>query len=167
MYDQYDHVSSFSEIRKTINTEFKNLATLNKSSSIVNDIPDFYKKKLEYHRRIVFEWSDYDAEFDLQIVNPQKRYFTWSHTFNSEPARMNKEQEYGYGLEEFFITSKDVGEWIFNITYFGKNLGDNSNPTYLKITVFDNYGKEIQSEKIKTIYLNLFNKKQTVLKLKI
>ena len=165
--DQYDHVSSFSEIRKTINTEFKNLATLNKSSSIVNDIPDFYKKKLEYHRRIVFEWSDYDAEFDLQIVNPQKRYFTWSHTFNSEPARMNKEQEYGYGLEEFFITSKDVGEWIFNITYFGKNLGDNSNPTYLKITVFDNYGKEIQSEKIKTIYLNLFNKKQTVLKLKI
>ena len=165
--DQYDQVSSFSEIRKTINTEFKNLATLNKSSSIVNDIPDFYKKKLEYHRRIVFEWSDYDAEFDLQIVNPQKRYFTWSHTSNSEPARMNKEQEYGYGLEEFFITSKDVGEWIFNITYFGKNLGDNSDPTYLKITVFDNYGKEIQSEKIKTIYLNLFNKKQTVLKLKI
>lgn len=165
--DQYDQVSSFSEIRKTINTEFKNLASLNKSSSIVNDIPDFYKKKLEYHRRIVFEWSDYDAEFDLQIVNPQKRYFTWSHTSNSEPARMNKEQEYGYGLEEFFITSKDVGEWIFNITYFGKNLGDNSDPTYLKITVFDNYGKEIQSEKIKTIYLNLFNKKQTVLKLKI
>lgn len=165
--DQYDQVSSFSEIRKTINTEFKNLATLNKSSSIVNDIPDFYKKKLEYHRRIVFEWSDYDAEFDLQIVNPQKRYFTWSHTSNSEPARMNKEQEYGYGLEEFFITSKDVGEWIFNITYFGKNLGDNSDPTYLKIAVFDNYGKEIQSEKIKTIYLNLFNKKQTVLKLKI
>lgn len=167
IYDQYDQVSTFSEIRKTINTEFKNLAALNKSSSIVDDIPDFYKKKSEYHRRIVFEWSDYDAEFDLQIVNPQKRYFTWSHTTNSEPARMNKEKEYGYGLEEFFITSKDKGEWLFNFTYFGKKTGDNSYPTYLKITVFDNYGKENQSEKIKTIYLKLFNKKQTVLKLNI
>ena len=38
--------------------------------------PDFYKKNAEYDTRIVFEWSHFNAEFDLQIVNPQRRYFT-------------------------------------------------------------------------------------------
>ncbi|CAI8335816.1 MAG: TonB-dependent receptor SusC [Flavobacterium sp. SCGC AAA160-P02] len=169
IYNQYQDIGelNFSEIRKTITAEFKNLVGLNNANLLINDIPDLYKKKLEYHRRIVFEWSDYDAEFDLQIVNPQKRYFTWSHTSNSEPYRLNKEKEYGYGLEEFFITSKDVGEWMFNITYYGKKTGDNSYPTYLKITVYDNYGKEIQSEKITNINLQEYNIKETVLKLKV
>ncbi|MDB4496683.1 TonB-dependent receptor plug domain-containing protein, partial [Flavobacteriaceae bacterium] len=139
--NKYTDVNSFSGLKQTINSEYKNLVALHNSTLVAADIPDFYKKNTEYDTRIVFEWSYFDAQFDLQIVNPQQRYYTWSHTQNEERSRIIKETAQGYGLEEFFITKKDKGEWLFNITYYGKKTGDNSIPTYLKITVYNNFGR--------------------------
>ena len=165
--NQYTEVNSFSGLKQTINSEYKNLVALHNSTLVAADIPDFYKKNAEYDTRIVFEWSYFDAQFDLQIVNPQQRYYTWSHTQNEERSRIIKETAQGYGLEEFFITKKDKGEWLFNITYYGKKTGDNSIPTYLKITVYNNFGRPNQTKKVTVKELNDLNKKETILKLKI
>lgn len=165
--NKYDDVDSFSGLKQTINTEYKNLVALHNSSLVTANIPDFYKKNAEYDTRIVFEWSHFNAEFDLQIVNPQRRYFTWSHTKKEESSRFIKEASQGYGLEEFFITKKDKGEWLFNITYYGKNTGNNLLPTYLKITVYNHYGKPNQTKTESVKELNDLNKKETILNLKI
>lgn len=165
--NQYSQVSSFSGLQKTISTEYKNLVTLRSSGLNVNKIPKIFKVSEVYDTRIIFEWSQYNAEFELQIVNPQKRYFTWSHTQNTEPTRVGMEKIQGYGLEEFFITSKDKGEWLFNLSYFGKQTSDNTIPTYMKITVFKNFGKPDQSRKVSNLVLHELNKKETVLKLAI
>ncbi len=165
--NKYDDVDSFSGLKQTINTEYKNLVALHSSSLVTANIPDFYKKNAEYDTRIVFEWSHFNAEFDLQIVNPQRRYFTWSHTKKEDSSRFIKEASQGYGLEEFFITKKDKGEWLFNITYYGKNTGNNSLPTYLKITVYNHYGKPNQTKVESVKELNDLNKKETILNLKI
>ena len=165
--NKYIEVNSFSGLKQTINSEYKNLVALHNSTLVAADIPDFYKKNTEYDTRIVFEWSYFDAQFDLQIVNPQQRYYTWSHTQNEERSRIIKETAQGYGLEEFFITKKDKGEWLFNITYYGKKTGDNSIPTYLKITVFNNFGRPNQTKKVTVKELNDLNKKESILKLKI
>jgi uncharacterized protein YfaP (DUF2135 family) len=122
---------------------------------------------ISYSTRVIFEWSDFDALFDLQIVNPQKRFFTWSHTPAAEGARMQQEQTLGYGLEEFFMTATDKGEWLFNITYKGKNSGDTAQPTYVKITTISNFGKANQSEQVKVISLQDEGNSQTVLKLNL
>lgn len=165
--NKYIEVNSFSGLKQTINSEYKNLVALHNSTLVAADIPDFYKKNTEYDTRIVFEWSYFDAQFDLQIVNPQQRYYTWSHTQNEERSRIIKETAQGYGLEEFFITKKDKGEWLFNITYYGKKTGDNSIPTYLKITVYNNFGRPNQTKKVTVKELNDLNKKESILKLKI
>ena len=168
IYDnQYSRVRSFSGLQKTINTEYKNLVFLHDASLNFNKIPTTVKNNESYNTRIIFEWSQYSAEFDLQIVNPQKRYYTWSHTKNKESARFDLEKLQGHGLEEFFITSKDKGDWLFNMSYYGKQFGDNTTPTYLKITVFKNFGKPNQSRKITNLILQELNKKETVLKLTI
>ena len=165
--NQYSDVNSFNGLKQTINAEYKNLVALHNSTLSATNTPEFYKKNVEYDTRIVFEWSHFDAEFDLQIVNPQKRYFTWSHTQKEEASRFMKETSQGYGLEEFFITKKDKGEWLFNITYYGKKTGDNSIPTYLKITVYNNFGRPNQTKKVTVKALNDLNKKESILKLKI
>ena len=165
--NKYTEVNSFSGLKQTINSEYKNLVALHNSTLVAADIPDFYKKNTEYDTRIVFEWSYFDAQFDLQIVNPQQRYYTWSHTQNEERSRIIKETAQGYGLEEFFITKKDKGEWLFNLTYYGKKTGDNSKPTYLKITVYNNFGRPNQTKKVTVKELSDLNKKETILKLKI
>jgi uncharacterized protein YfaP (DUF2135 family) len=124
-------------------------------------------KNVELDTRIVFEWNAFDAEFDLQIVNPQQRFFTWSHTQQAEPSRFNKEKELGYGLEEFFMTREDKGDWLFNMTYFGKRNGDNRTPTYVKITRYDNYGRPNQQQSVQVISLETLNRQQSVLSVKI
>ena len=105
-YNQYSEVNSFNGLKQTINAEYKNLIALHNSTLLATNIPEFYKKKAEYDTRIIFEWSHFDAEFDLQIVNPQKRYFTWSHTQKEEASRFMKETSQGYGLEEFLSLKK-------------------------------------------------------------
>ncbi len=166
-YNQYSEVNSFNGLKQTINAEYKNLIALHNSTLLATNIPEFYKKKVEYDTRIIFEWSHFDAEFDLQIVNPQKRYFTWSHTQKEEASRFMKETSQGYGLEEFFITKKDKGEWLFNLTYYGKKTGDNSMPSYVKVTVYSNFGKPTQTKKVTVKELNDLNKKESILKLEI
>ena len=166
-YNQYSEVNSFNGLKQTINAEYKNLIALHNSTLLTTNIPEFYKKKAEYDTRIIFEWSHFDAEFDLQIVNPQKRYFTWSHTQKEEASRFMKETSQGYGLEEFFITKKDKGEWLFNLTYYGKKTGDNSMPSFVKVTVYSNFGKPTQTKKVTVKELNDLNKKESILKLEI
>jgi len=165
--NQYSDVNSFNGLKQTINAEYKNLVALHNSNLIATNIPEFYKKNAEYDTRIVFEWSHFDAEFDLQIVNPQKRYFTWSHTQKEESSRFIKETSQGYGLEEFFITKKDKGEWLFNLIYYGKKTGDNSMPSFVKVTVYSNFGKPTQTKKVTVKDLNDLNKKESILKLEI
>ena len=166
-YNQYSDVNSFNGLKQTINAEYKNLVALHNSTLLATNIPEFYKKNAEYDTRIVFEWSHFDAEFDLQIVNPQKRYFTWSHTQKEESSRFIKETSQGYGLEEFFITKKDKGEWLFNLIYYGKKTGDNSMPSFVKVTVYSNFGKPTQTKKVTVKDLNDLNKKESILKLEI
>ena len=165
--NQYSDVNSFNGLKQTINAEYKNLVALHNSTLSATNTPEFYKKNVEYDTRIVFEWSHFDAEFDLQIVNPQKRYFTWSHTQKEESSRFIKETSQGYGLEEFFITKKDKGEWLFNLIYYGKKTGDNSMPSFVKVTVYSNFGKPTQTKKVTVKDLNDLNKKESILKLEI
>ena len=165
--NRYNKVSSFSGLRKTINYEYKNLVALHRNKLTQNLIPEFYTNNIKFNTRIVFEWSAFDAEFDLQIVNPQKRYFTWSHTQKIEPGRISKEKQQGFGLEEFFMTSKDTGKWLFNISYFGKTTSSIALPVYLKITVFHNFGKLSQTKEIKIISLEELNDKLNILSLSI
>ena len=165
--NQYSEVNSFNGLKQTINAEYKNLVALHNSNLIATNIPEFYKKNAKYDTRIIFEWSHFDAEFDLQIVNPQQRYFTWSHTQKEESSRFIKETSQGYGLEEFFITKKDKGEWLFNLIYYGKKTGDNSMPSFVKVTVYSNFGKPTQTKKVTVKDLNDLNKKESILKLEI
>ena len=165
--NQYSEVNSFNGLKQTINAEYKNLVALHNSNLIATNIPELYKKNAKYDTRIIFEWSHFDAEFDLQIVNPQQRYFTWSHTQKEESSRFIKETSQGYGLEEFFITKKDKGEWLFNLIYYGKKTGDNSMPSFVKVTVYSNFGKPTQTKKVTVKELNDLNKKESILKLEI
>jgi hypothetical protein len=165
--NQLTEAKEFGTLRKTMNNEFKNLVALHKNQINSSSINSFYNNNVFYDTRVVFEWNAYDAEFDLQIVNPQNRFFTWSHTQKAEPKRLANEVRQGNGLEEYFMTAGDKGNWIFNITYFGKQTGNNSQPTYLKITTYKNFGNFSQSKEIKVISLEELSKKETILKIKI
>lgn len=107
--------------------------------------------------RLVFEWADSEAEFELQFVNPKNRYFSWKHSMRDNAEQIQDEKAIGYATEEYLIDESLKGTWKVNIKYLGnKSL----TPTYLKATVYYNYGDASQRKETKVFKLSLKNVNQ-------
>ncbi len=112
--------------------------------------------------RVVFEWNDGEAEFELQFVNPGKQYHTWKHSLADNEALISREKNLGYNTMEELIDGSLPGSWQVNIKYLGnKSL----TPTYLKASIYYNYGEVSQRKEVKLFKLSLKNVNQELFKL--
>ncbi len=104
--------------------------------------------------RLVFEWNDSEAEFNLQFVSPSNQYYTWEHSLKENPELIQLEKSLGYSCSEYLIDNFLSGIWKVNIDYLGnKSL----TPTYLKATIYHNYGSPTQNKEVKVFKLNVKN----------
>ncbi|NAS13456.1 carboxypeptidase-like regulatory domain-containing protein [Poritiphilus flavus] len=137
-----------------IEREYNNLLMLNKSEVVpVTNVKSLYIAQEDFQgTRLVFEWNDSEAEFELQFVNPGNQYFVWKHTLADTDELIMKEKDLGYACTEYLIDESLPGEWQINIKYLGnKSL----TPTYLKATIYDNYGKRSQRKEVRVFKLTL------------
>jgi len=154
----------FSGLQETIINELKHFISFHGSKVDYQDLPsDLLKTNFKYDLRIVFDWNDPNAEFEVQFVNPQKKYFMWNQTKLDNKERMLEGITKGYSTEEFIIDDDDLGEWIINIEAI--NDEPQLNPTYLKYTVFRNYGLVNEIKEVKVVNLNTCKPKVTFDKL--
>ena len=114
--------------------------------------------------RLVFEWADGEAEFDLQFVNPKNQYFKWQHSLKDDADRIRDEKKVGYSVTEYLIDDSLPGTWKVNLNYLGnKSL----TPTYLKATVYHNYGSASQRMETKVFKLSTRDVNQELFTLRI
>ena len=100
--------------------------------------------------RVLFEWNNNAAEFELQFVDPEKYYDSWEYTVETKEAELSAEISKGYSSKQFFLDDNLKGEWVINISYFGNGSQD---PTYLKVTTFFDYGTLEQRQATKLFKL--------------
>ena len=122
--------------------------------------PEYMWQDFGYDYRVIFDWNDPNIEFNIQFVNPNNKYYNWSHTVIDNRDNMIDEIQYGYNTEEFIIDDSDKGEWIINIENF--SIENQDNPTYLKYTVYKNYGRPNEIKRIMVINLNEIKQKITL-----
>lgn len=107
--------------------------------------------------RLVFEWNDSEAEFELQFVNPEGKYFKSEHSLFADADRIKDEKVSGFSSEEYLIDDSLRGLWQVNAKYLGnKSL----TPTYMKATIYHNYGSASQRKETKVFKLSLRNVNQ-------
>ena len=147
------HNIDFSGLEKTLMSEMQQLLRRHRSEVNYKEIPtNLLTTSFKYDVRVVFEWNKNDTEFELQFVNPTSKFYTWKHSLADNKERMFDEVKNGYHSEEFIIDdAENAGEWIVNV----KNLNKEKtfNPTYLKYTVYTNYGKSNEERTIKVVKL--------------
>lgn len=173
MYARYDYLIEESFIKadttvfdKILQREYNNLLALHK-----NEIMDSKKSKKVYvaeedftGTRLVFEWNDSEAEFDLQFVNPGNQYYMWKHSLADNADVIYREKDFGYNVTEYLLDGSLPGTWQVNIDYSGnKSL----TPTFLKATVYYNYGTRAQRKEVKTFKLSLKNVNQELFKITV
>lgn len=136
---------SFSGMEKIIGTEIRNLVNKERKLLDVTKVDQKYTNNLTYNARITLDWNNTDAEFVVQFVNPQKRFFNWEHTEIGNRRRILDELQNGFSTEQFEIVgSEAIGDWLLNVTYLGNRTGGNNTPTFLKCIVQHNFGKPNQ-----------------------
>ena len=132
----------FDGLHKRVRTELKDLLRLQKAKLDVTQVPPSYLESIAYEARLVFDWNDQNSEFDIQFVNPQKRFFEWEHTNLGNNERIGDELRNGFSTEQFVLTGDGInGKWIVNISYKGKrSTRENAEPTFIKCRLDYNYG---------------------------
>ncbi len=158
----------FSGLKKSARTEIKNLVYLKGRELDLSGLDPEYRKNLTYNARVIIEWSHASAEFELQFVNPQKRFFTWEHTGLTNAQRLRDEVEHGYSREEFEIVGQEtVGEWLINVKYLGNLNTSDETPAFLRCRVQTSFGKTGQQEEIFAIRLHEKDSEEQLLSLKV
>jgi len=99
--------------------------------------------------RLVFEWNNQEAEFELQFVTPEGFYDTWKHHAGSD-ASQDTEISKGYCSKQFFLGKENLGLWQINMNYNGNS---SELPTYLKVSVYHNFGLPSQTLEVKVYKL--------------
>jgi tetratricopeptide (TPR) repeat protein len=151
----------FTGITEIAETEIKNLVAKHKSSITYQDLPNsLLEGNFKQDIRIVFEWTDPTAEFEIQFVNPQKKFFNFIHNKFDTNELLLDEISKGYSSEQFLIDDAESGFWVINTTYLGNETM--KNPTYLKYILYRNYGLPTQTKTVKLIELFAHKKKVTI-----
>lgn len=153
----------FTSLQTIANNEIKHLVANHKAQLDLSKVKVDHLKAPEMDARIVFDWSNNDANFEFQFVNPDRRFFTWEHR-NVEDDRLKRELLNGLNQEEFEINGGTKGFWQINVKYLGNRTAGNTTPTLLHCTVYHNYGRENERMEQKIIRLHEIGSEQQALK---
>ncbi|WP_339728736.1 carboxypeptidase-like regulatory domain-containing protein [Maribacter stanieri] len=164
MYMRYDYLlaeellEKVEQVKTIMDRDLNNLISLKGADLVSTDRVNEIKLDDDFKgTRLVFEWSNSEAEFELQFVNPEKRYYKSKHSLVANAERIQSEKRSGFSSEEYLIDDTLRGNWLVNATYLGnKSL----TPTYLKATVYYNYGSASQRKETKVFKLGLRNVNQ-------
>ena len=99
--------------------------------------------------RIFLEWSDDDAEFEVQFISPEERLERWGTLMATADNLRQKEKLKGYTSKQFFLDGQIKGKWYINLDY-----NPSEAPTYLKATTYFNYGKPSQKKEVRVFKLS-------------
>ena len=148
-------------IQELAYNELRNLLSLHKTKVPYQKVPNEllalnFKKDI----RMVFEWTQPDVDFDIQFVSPERKFFNWAHTRFESKTLLQDEVSQGYAIKEHVIDDAQPGPWIVNIEFLSNERP--KNPTYLKYTVFKDYGLPSQTKNTKVIAMKDLQTKVTI-----
>ncbi|MEM7185328.1 MAG: carboxypeptidase-like regulatory domain-containing protein [Bacteroidota bacterium] len=151
----------FEPVEDIVIHEFRNLIMKHKSRINYQGLPNsLLAIDFEIDIRLMLEWNHPGAEFDVQVVSPEKKYFSYSHTAFNNKELLQQEMDNGFFMKEFVVDEGEKGSWIVNIRHSG---GHNDQvPLLLKYTQFKNYGTPKETRTVKVIQLDKFQDKVTL-----
>ncbi|MGB5170275.1 MAG: carboxypeptidase-like regulatory domain-containing protein [Eudoraea sp.] len=155
----FEESETFSTILKR---DFDNLLAQNRELLPKTKFFDVKDKDGFNGTRLFFEWNDSEAEFELQFVNNDKQYYLFKHSYFDNEKLIKEEKQYGFSSQEHLIFDAE-DEWQVNVNYLGnKSL----TPTYLKVTIYRNFGLASEQKESQVFKLSAKNLNQELTKIK-
>lgn len=103
--------------------------------------------------RVVVDWNKDETDIDLHVLEPGGEECSYNHRLTQSGGRISEDFTQGYGPEEYEIKTAVKGRYKINIDYYGDRYQKQQVPSFVKVTVFKNFGKANQTIFIKTVKL--------------
>lgn len=134
-----------------------------------NDTIDFEGERLSraYDVRIVVDWNSIDANINLQVIDPTREICNYENPTTKQRGQLAQNMSQGFGPEEFTLTKGKKGSYFVMINYTTSNDTKKNNPTFLKLSMFKNYGKSNETKEVKVIRLEEIVENYIVAELKL
>ncbi len=148
--------------------EIKHLVFARRFELDKNLYPDKYHTCPTYKARLVFEWSLPGAEFILQSVNPQKKFYAWEHSNAADPGLIREELQTGVKFKDFDLYGPDSpGEWLFNVEFLDGGPDGNQLPFTMGCRIYENFGTAHETSRYVTLHLSQPGQKQNLVTLQV
>ncbi len=145
----------FSGIKEIIKNETKHLIHLQKDTLNTSKIDkEFLKDKALYDIRITIDWNHNDTDIDLHIIDPMLEECFYKHATTSIGGKISEDMTEGFGPEEFTLKHAIKGMYYIKVNYYGDNYQKVENPTFMKVTIYKNYGSKNEIKKTSLIRLS-------------
>ena len=132
------------------------------------DLSEINKELLNevtYDIRVVVDWNHNDTDIDLHIIDPNLEECFYSHPSTKIGGRMSPDMTQGFGPEEFVLKNAVKGDYFVKIKYYGDRYQKADNPTFMKVTMFKNYGSKNETKETQIIRLTKSDDEEIIAKL--
>lgn len=164
LYADADNGSdNYGFISKTVDNAIRGIVHDPDAKLVPSVIAERHKNVVRYGARILIMWNKGDAEFELQIINPQKRFFKWEHSELSDPQRHFLDRTKDISTEEFHLLDSEQGDWYIKANSLMESTPNS--PVYLKCIVFYDFGTPNQRQEIQL--LEVLKGKETLFKITV
>ncbi len=124
-----------------------------------------YMNKVQYDARVLIMWSKNNAQFALKFVNPDRRFFKWEHSPQSNSQRFDSDVRNDTNTEEFQLIDAQKGDWYIHVEQTGTHKI--MEPVYIKCLIYYDFGKPGQRMEIRTLAIDNSPEKPQLLRIKV
>ncbi|EDP72058.1 hypothetical protein FBALC1_13192 [Flavobacteriales bacterium ALC-1] len=155
----------FEGMAQIAENEIKQLIRNYKNDLNLSEIDSKFIDEVYYDIRVVVDWNHNDTDIDLHIIDPNLEECFYSHPKTKIGGQMSPDMTQGFGPEEFILKKAVKGDYFIKIKYYGDRYQKIENPTFMKVTVYKNYGTNDESKSVEIIRLTKSDDQEIVAKL--
>jgi tetratricopeptide (TPR) repeat protein len=117
--------------------------------------------------RIVIDWNHNDTDIDLHVIDPNKEACYYSHSKTKIGGVISEDMTQGFGPEEYTLKHPYPGDYFIKVNYYGDRDQRVSRPTFMKVTIFKNFGTASEEKEVKVIRIDRHYKNEMVAMLRL
>lgn len=150
----YQYEQRYAGIKSLLLNEMNAIIERDGKSLDLSSITDAVIKPLPVDMRIVVDWNKDETDLDLHIIEPNGEECFYRNKLSKNGGRLSEDFTQGYGPEEYEIKNVQKGKYSIQVNYFGDRYQKQQVPSFIKLTIYKNFGKPNQTVQIETFLMN-------------
>jgi len=150
----YQYEERYRGLKSLLLNEINSIISLHRDKLDLSNINEAIVKPLPVDIRIVIDWNKDETDIDLHIAEPGGEECFYKNKLTKSGGRLSEDFTQGYGPEEYQVKNAKHGNYSIRINYYGDRYQKEQVPSFVKLTIFKNFGKPNQTVSVQNVIMD-------------